>query len=571
MNNKLRSADWFGKSDKMGFVHRSWLRNQGYPDDYFRGKPVIGICNTWSELTPCNGHLRDFAEIVKRGVAEAGGFPLEFPVTSLGETIMRPTTMLFRNLASMDVEETIRANPLDGVVLLTGCDKTTPSTVMGACSVDLPTIVVPGGPMLNGRFKGECLGSGSFNWMVKEKLLVEKYTDEDILEAEIGVARSQGHCMTMGTASTMACMVEALGLTLPGAAAVPAVDSRKKVMAQLSGRRIVEMVKEDLKISTILTRQAFENAIVVNAGVGGSTNFIIHLLAIAGRIGVELKLEDFDAIGRHIPLLVNLKPSGKYLMEDFYYAGGLPVVIKELQQYLHNDAITINGKTIGENNAKPVCYNQDVIATIDKPLFPEAGIAILKGNLCEQGAVIKPSAATRELMKHRGRAVVFESMEDYHHRIDDPELDIDENCVIVLKSVGPVGYPGMPEVGNVDLPEKLLRKGIKDMVRISDGRMSGTAAGTVVLHVSPESAVGGTLALVKEGDMIELDVEKRLLHLDVSEEELQRRRALWEAPVPMATRGYVKFYIDHVQQAHLGADLDVLQGGSGSEVTRDLH
>jgi dihydroxy-acid dehydratase len=568
---ELRSRDWFGKSDKMGFVHRSWLRNQGYPDDYFRGKPVIGICNTWSELTPCNGHLRDFAEVVKRGVAEAGGFPVEFPVTSLGETIMRPTTMLFRNLAAMDTEETIRANPIDGVVLLTGCDKTTPSTLMGACSVDLPTIVVPGGPMLNGRFKGECLGSGSFNWMVKEKTLIENYTEEDILEAEIGVARSAGHCMTMGTASTMACMVEALGLTLPGAAAVPAVDARKKVMAQLSGRRIVEMVKEDLKLSKILTRKAFENAIVVNAAVGGSTNFIIHLLAIAGRIGVDLKLEDFDTIGSKIPLLVNLKPSGKYLMEDFFYAGGLPVVIKELKRYLHNDAVTVNGKGIGENNNKPVCYNQDVIATIDEPLQESAGIAVLKGNLCEQGAVIKPSAATKDLMKHRGRAVVFETMEDYHARIDDPALDIDETCVIVLKNVGPVGYPGMPEVGNVDLPEKLLRKGVRDLIRISDGRMSGTAAGTVILHVAPESAVGGTLALVTDGDMIELDVEQRRLHLDVSHEELVRRKALWIAPEPMASRGYAKFYIDHVQQAHLGADLDILQGGSGAEVTRDLH
>jgi L-arabonate dehydrase len=570
-NGQLRSADWFGKDDKMGFVHRSWLRNQGYPDDYFRGRPVIGICNTWSELTPCNGHLRDFAEVVKKGVIEAGGFPLEFPVTSLGETIMRPTTMLFRNLASMDTEESLRANPIDGVVLLTGCDKTTPSTLMGACSVDLPTIVVPGGPMLNGRFKGECLGSGSFNWMVKEKMLVENYSAEDIMEAEIGVARSAGHCMTMGTASTMACMVEALGLTLPGAAAIPAVDSRKKVMAQLSGRRIVEMVREHLSLSKILTRQAFENSIIVNAAVGGSTNFIIHLLAIAGRIGVELTLEDFDRIGRNIPLLVNLKPSGKYLMEDFFYAGGLPVVIKELKKYLHNDVITVNGRTMGENNLTPVCYNQDVITTVDNPLQENAGIAVLKGNLCEQGAVIKPSAATPELMKHRGPAIVFETMEDYHERIDNPDLNIDENSVIVLKNVGPVGYPGMPEVGNVDLPEKLLRKGVKDMIRISDGRMSGTAAGTVVLHVSPESAVGGVLALVKDGDMIELDVEQRRLHLDISDEELQRRKAQWTPPQPMAERGYVKFYIDHVQQAHLGADLDILQGGSGSEVTRDLH
>jgi L-arabonate dehydrase len=570
-DKKLRSYDWFGKSDKMGFVHRSWLRNQGYPDDYFRGKPVIGVCNTWSELTPCNGHLRDFAEIVKRGIAEAGGFPLEFPVTSLGETIMRPTTMLFRNLAAMDTEESIRANPLDGVVLLTGCDKTTPSTVMGACSVDLPTIVVPGGPMLNGRFRGECVGSGSFNWAIKEAQKVGNYSEADVLEMEIGVARSQGHCMTMGTASTMACMVEALGLTLPGAAAIPAVDSRKKVMAQLSGRRIVEMVKEDLKISKILTRQAFENAIVVNAAVGGSTNFIIHLLAIAGRLGVELDLEDFDKLGSKIPLLVNLKPSGKYLMEDFYYAGGLPVVLKELKKYLHNDAITVSGKPISHDTANSTCYNTDVIATIDEPFQKDAGIAVLKGNLCEDGAIIKPSAATPSLMKHRGKAVVFESMEDYHERIDDPNLDIDENSVIVLKGVGPKGYPGMPEVGNVDLPEKLLQKGVKDMVRISDGRMSGTAAGTVVLHVSPESAIGGTLALVKDGDIIELDVEGRKLHLDITKEELAKRKAAWVAPEPLATRGYVKLYIDHVQQANLGVDLDVLRGGSGSEVARDLH
>ncbi|MEN9884618.1 MAG: hypothetical protein RLZZ420_1835 [Bacteroidota bacterium] len=571
MEKKLRSQEWFGKDDKMGFVHRSWFRNQGYPNDYFRGRPVIGICNTWSELTPCNGHLRDFAEIVKRGVVEAGGFPLEFPVTSLGETIMKPTTMLFRNLASMDTEECIRANPLDGVVLLTGCDKTTPSTLMGACSVDLPTIVVPGGPMLNGRFKGECLGSGSFNWMVKEKTIVENYTAEDILEAEIGTARSQGHCMSMGTASSMACMVEALGLTLPGAAAIPAVDARKKVMAQLSGRRIVEMVREDLKLSKILTRKSFENSIVVNAAVGGSTNFIIHLLAIAGRIGVDLTLEDFDKLGSSIPLLVNLKPSGKYLMEDFYYAGGLPIVINELKNYLNIDTVSVTGRTLDENYTSKVCYNRDVISTCEEPFQHNAGIAVLKGNLCEDGAIIKPSAASANLMKHRGRAVVFESMEDYHARIDDPNLDIDETCVIVLKTVGPVGYPGMPEVGNVDLPEKLLRKGVTDMIRISDGRMSGTAAGTVVLHVSPESAIGGTLALVKNGDMIELDVENRKLHLDVDSEELQKRKSEWIPPTPMAARGYVRLYINHVQQAHLGADMDILQGGSGDEVTRDLH
>lgn len=568
---KLRNQEWFGGADKMGFVHRSWLRNQGYPDDYFRGRPVIGICNTWSELTPCNGHLRDFAEIVKKGVLEAGGVPFEFPVTSMGETIMRPTTMLFRNLASMDVEESIRANPLDGVVLLTGCDKTTPSTLMGACSVDLPTIVVPGGPMLNGRFRGDCIGSGSFNWMIKTKQKTEGFSAEDLLEAEICAARSSGHCNTMGTASTMATMVEALGLTLPGASAIPAVDSRKKVMAQLSGRRIVEMVKEDLRLSKILTRQAFENAIVVNAAVGGSTNQVIHLMAVAGRIGIELHLDDFDQIGSKIPLLVNLMPSGKFLMEDFFYAGGLSVVLKELGERLHQNVITVNGKTLQENNESAVCYNREVIATIDKPFKPEAGIAVLKGNLCENGAVIKPSAATPTLMKHRGRAVVFESMEDYHARIDDPNLDIDESCVIVLKGVGPKGYPGMPEVGNVDLPEKLLLKGVKDMVRISDGRMSGTAYGTVVLHVSPESAVGGTLALVQNGDMIELDVANRKLHLDVSDDELRKRKAAWMPPAPLAERGYVRVYLDHVQQADKGADLDILVGNSGSEVKRDLH
>lgn len=571
MKKKLRSQEWFGGNDKMGFVHRSWLRNQGYPDDHFRGKPVIGICNTWSELTPCNGHLRELAGFVRRGVLETGGFPLEFPVMSLGETIMRPTTMLFRNLASMDVEESIRANPLDGIVLLTGCDKTTPSTVMGACSVDLPTIVVPGGPMLNGKFRGGEIGSGSFNWMIKEKRKTKEFTDEDFLDAEICAARSAGHCNTMGTASTMATMVEVLGLTLPGASSIPAVDSRKKVMAQLCGRRIVEMVKESLKLSDILTRRAFENAIVTNAAIGGSTNLIIHLQAIAGRIGVDLCLEDFDKLGSKIPLLVNLMPSGKYLMEDFFYAGGLPVVIKELGSLLHQQAITANGKTLLENNLKAKCYNSEVITTLDKPFKLEAGIAVLKGNLCENGAVIKPSAATPELMKHSGRAVVFENIEDYHSRVDDPDLDIDESCVIVLKGVGPKGYPGMPEVGNVDLPEKLILKGVKDMVRISDGRMSGTAYGTVILHVSPESSIGGTLAVVRNGDYIELDVGKRRLHLDVSDEEIADRKAKWTPPKPLADRGYVRIYLDHVEQADKGADLDILVGGSGSKVDRDLH
>ncbi|MFC4095711.1 IlvD/Edd family dehydratase [Euzebyella saccharophila] len=572
IKKKLRSSEWFNSDNKkMNFVHRSWLRNQGYPDDYFEGKPVIGICNTWSDLTPCNGHLRQFAEVVKRGILEAGGFPMEFPVMSLGETIMKPTTMLFRNLASMDTEESIRANPLDGIVLLTGCDKTTPSTLMGACSVDLPTIVVPGGPMLSGRFRGEQIGSGSMNWMVKEKQNNEAFTDADFREAEVCLARSIGHCNTMGTASTMSTMVEALGLTLPGFSSIPAADARKKMYAQLSGRRIVEMVKEDLTLSKILTREAFENAIVTNSGVGGSTNLIIHLTAVAGRVGIDLKLEDFDIHGSKIPLLVNLKPSGKYLMEDFYYAGGLPVVLKNLMPLLHKEVITVNGATMAENYKDAVCYEEDVIRTLESPLKKEAGIAVLKGNLCENGSVIKPSAASLHLMKHTGKAVVFETMEDYHERIDDPNLKIDENSVIVLKGVGPKGYPGMPEVGNVDLPAKLIKKGVRDMVRISDGRMSGTAGGTVILHVSPESSVGGTLALVENGDMISLDVEKRSLELLVSDEELQKRKQSWKAPEPRADRGYVKLYIDHVEQADKGADLNFLVGGSGSKVERDSH
>jgi len=567
----LRSTEWFGKDDKMGFVHRSWLRNQGHPDHMFRGKPVIGICNTWSDLTPCNGHLREFAEIVKRGVYEAGGFPLEFPVMSLGETLMKPSTMLWRNLASMDVEETIRANPLDGIVLLTGCDKTTPSTLMGAASVNLPTIVVPGGPMLNGKFRGKDIGSGTATWQLSEGMKAGTVSREDLIEAETCMSRSAGHCMTMGTASTMATMVEALGLTLPGASAIPAVDSRKKVMAHLSGNRIVEMVNENMKMSDILTRKAFENAIMINSAVGGSTNFVIHLIALAGRIGVDVNLDDFDRLGSDMPLLLNLMPSGKYLMEDFYYAGGLPVIIDQLSKIIHSDALTVNRKTIAENCKGAACYNHDVIAPLDKPLKEKAGIAVLKGNLCENGAVIKPSATSGKLLQHRGRAVVFENIEDYHTRIDNPDLDIDENCIMVLKGAGPVGYPGMPEVGNLELPEKLIKKGITDMVRISDARMSGTAYGTVVLHVSPESSVGGTLALVKTGDIIELNVEKRSLSLLVTEEELRKRRSVWTAPEPSTERGYVSMFIKHVEQADKGCDFDFLKGGSGSVVLRDLH
>lgn len=568
---KLRSEEWFGHNDKMGFVHRSWLRNQGHPDHMFQGKPVIGICNTWSDLTPCNAHLRDFAEIVKRGVYEAGGFPLEFPVMSLGETMMKPTTMMWRNLVSMDVEETIRANPLDGIVLLTGCDKTTPSTLMGACSVGLPTIIVPGGPMLNGKWRGKDVGSGTLTWQLAEALKEGKITSETLREAERCMSRSAGHCMTMGTASSMACTVEALGLTLPGAAAIPAVDSRKKVMAHLAGNRIVEMVREDLRLSKILTREAFENAIKINSAIGGSTNVMIHLTAIAGRIGVNLSIDDFDHLGSHMPMLVNLMPAGKYLMEDLFYAGGLPAVIRELEQHIHTGAITVNGKTIGDNCREAECYNREVIAALDAPVKKEAGIVVLKGNLCPNGAVIKPSAATDKLLQHTGRAVVFESIEDYHNRVDDPGLDIDESCVMVLKGVGPVGYPGMPEVGNMGLPRKLLEKGVKDMVRISDGRMSGTAYGTVVLHISPESSIGGNLALVQNGDLITLDVKQRTLTLQVKEEELAARRKKWAPPKPASDRGYVHLFINHVEQADQGCDFGFLKGGSGHEVSRDLH
>jgi dihydroxy-acid dehydratase len=567
---KLRSSDWFGENDRMGFVHRSWMRNQGHPDHMFDGKPVIGICNTWSDLTPCNAHLRDFAEIVKRGVYEAGGFPLEFPVMSLGETLMKPTTMLWRNLASMDTEESIRANPIDGVVLLTGCDKTTPSTIMGACSVDLPTIVVPGGPMLNGYWKGKKVGSGTLTWQLSEALVKGEVTGKEVREAESCMSRSAGHCMTMGTASSMACTVEALGLTLPNAAAIPAVDSRKKVMAHLAGNRIVEMVKEDLKISKVLSREAFENAIKINAAIGGSTNVVLHLLAIARRLGVELSLEDFDSLASRLPMIVNLMPAGEYLMEDLFYAGGLSAVVNVMQSHL-KPAITVNGKSLVASAKNTENLNKKVIGEFETPFIKEAGIAVLHGNLCEQGAVIKPCAASPQLMKHRGRAVVFDSIEDYHERVNDPKLDIDKDCVMVLQGVGPVGYPGMPEVGNMTLPKKLLDEGVTDMVRISDGRMSGTAYGTVILHVAPESAVGGTLALVQNGDMISLDVAKRSLQLEVSDEELAKRKKEWSPPKPQAERGYTKMYIENVNQADKGCDLKFLIGGSGAEVNRDLH
>jgi L-arabonate dehydrase len=568
---KFRSSEWFGSTDRVGFIYRSWMKNQGLPEHLFDGRPVIGICNTWSELTPCNAHFRQIAEYVKRGVYEAGGFPLEFPVMSLGESLMRPTTMLFRNLASMDVEETIRANPIDGVVLLAGCDKTTPSLLMGAASCDLPTITVSGGPMLNGKFRGEDIGSGTNVWKFSEDVRCGLMSPADLIEAEVGMSRSAGHCMTMGTASTMASMVEALGIGLPQNAAIPAVDSRRYVLAHMAGRRIVEMVREDLKISQILTRKAFENAVRVIGAIGGSTNSVVHLLAIAGRIGVNFELEDWDRLGRQTPCLLNLMPSGKYLMEDFYYAGGLPAVIRELGDLIHRDALTVSGKTIGENVAEAPCYNREVIMTMSEPFKPDGGLVVLRGNLCPDGAIIKPSAASPQLMRHRGRAVVFETIEDFHARIDDPGLEVDESSVMVLKNCGPRGYPGMPEVGNMPLPPKILKRGITDMVRISDARMSGTAYGTVVLHVAPESAVGGTLALVETGDLIELDVAARRLHLDVTDEELARRRSVWKAPEPPWERGYCKLYVEHVMQADRGVDFDFLVGGSGSVVARDSH
>ena len=512
---KFRSSAWFGGTDRDGFVHRSWMKNQGLPGDLFDGRPVIGICNTFSELTPCNAHFRKLADHVKRGVYESGGFPVEFPVMSLGETNLRPTAMLFRNLASMDVEESIRANPIDGVILLVGCDKTTPSLLMGAASCDLPALAVSGGPMLSGRFRGGEIGSGTDVWRFSEDVKAGRMSLADFMEAESCMNRSAGHCMTMGTASTMANMVEALGMGLPGNAAIPAVDSRRYVLAHLAGRRIVEMVREDLRMSKILTPEAFENAIRVNGAIGGSTNAVIHLLALAGRIGVSLSLDDWDRLGRDVPTIVDLMPSGRFLMEDYYYAGGLPAVLRALGEagLLHRDAPTVNGKTIWKNTADAPNYNTEVIRPFDKALTKSGGIAVLRGNLAPDGAVLKPSAASPDLMRHRGRAVVFETIEHYYERIDDPALEIDESSVMVLKNCGPKGYPGMAEVGNLGLPRKILEKGITDMVRISDARMSGTAYGTVVLHVSPEAAAGGPLALVQEGDMITLDVAERRLEI----------------------------------------------------------
>lgn len=568
---KLRSQDWYGRTDRDGIIYRAWMKNQGWPPNLFDGRPIIGICNTWSELTPCNGHFRELAECVKRGVWEAGGFPLEFPVMSLGETQMRPTAMLFRNLASMDVEESIRANPIDGVVLMMGCDKTTPALLMGAASCDLPTIGLSGGPMLNGKFRGRDIGASNV-WQMSEQVRAGNMTPDEFAEIESCISRSKGHCMTMGTASTMANMVESLGMSLPGNAAIPAVDARRSTLAQLSGRRIVEMVDEDMRMSRILTRRAFENAIFTNAAIGGSTNAVIHLVALAGRIGVKLVLDDWDELGSRLPCLVNLMPSGKYFMEDYFYAGGLPVVLRELGEagILHREALTANGRTIWENVSEAPCWNREVIRSFATPLKADAGIAVLRGNLAPDGAVIKPSAASPHLLKHRGRAVVFESIATFHERINDESLDIDENCVMVLQNCGPRGYPGMAEVGNMPLPPKVLRKGITDMVRISDARMSGTAYGTVVLHISPEAAAGGPLALVQSGDMIELDVPARSLRLDVDEATLKARREKWTAPAK-PNRGWAKLYVEHVLQANEGMDLDFLVGSSGTPPLPDSH
>lgn len=546
------------------------MKNQGIPAHEFDGRPVIGICNTWSELTPCNAHLRELAESVKRGVYEAGGFPVEFPVMSLGETLMKPTAMLFRNLVSMDVEESIRANPIDGVVLLCGCDKTTPALVMGACSVNIPALVVSGGAMLTGKYHGRDIGTSDL-WRFSEASRTGAMSLDALAEAEASMCRSHGHCAVMGTASSMATMVEALGLSLPHNAAIPAADSRRKVLAHLSGIRMVAMVGENLKPSDILTRQAFENAIITNTAIGGSTNFVIHLLAIAGRIGVDLTLEDFDTFSSAVPLLANLQPAGQYFMEDLYYAGGIPAVLKELKGVLHNDCLTVNGRTIGENYADSQCYNREVIATVEQPFNAVANIMVLKGNLCENGAVIKPACATPALLQHTGQAVVFENIEDYKARINEDALQVEASSILVLKNVGPKGYPGMPEVGNMGIPTKLLLAGVTDMVRISDGRMSGTAFGTVVLHVSPEAAAGGTLAIVQTGDTITLDVAGRSLHLHVSDEEIEVRKQRRAPFAGHAPRGYVRLYTNHVQQAHLGADLDILRGSSGSEVARDSH
>jgi dehydratase ilvD1 len=569
MTKDRRNRAWYGKADKDGFIHRSWMKNQGFPDHVFDGRPVIGICNTWSELTPCNSGLRDLAEGVKRGVWEAGGFPVEFPVMSLGETQMKPTAMLFRNLLAMDVEESIRAYGIDGVVLLGGCDKTTPGQLMGAASVDLPSIVVSSGPMLNGKWQGRDIGSGTDVWKFSEAVRAGDMTLKDFMAAESGMSRSKGVCMTMGTASTMASIVEAMGMCLPTNAALPAVDARRMALAHLTGKRIVEMVDEDLKPSDILTREAFENAILANAAVGGSTNAVVHLLALAGRVGIDLTLKDFE-LGGDIPLLVNCMPSGKYLMEDFCYAGGMPVVLKELAHLLRPSR-TVLGGDIAAYSDGAECWNRDVIWPFDAPLKPAAGLRVLRGNLAPDGAIVKPSAATDALLEHEGAAYVFENIEDLKANIDREDLPVTPETILVLKGCGPKGYPGMPEVGNMPIPKKLVQQGVRDMIRVSDARMSGTAYGTVILHVAPEANAGGLLALVKTGDRIRVSARDGVLELLVGEAELAERRAAWQPDPPHYTRGYAKLYIDTVLQADKGADLDFLVGKDTRPVTRESH
>jgi dihydroxy-acid dehydratase len=548
------------------------MRNQGFGPEVFDGRPVIGIANSWSEFTPCNAHLRRVAESVKRGVWEAGGFPLEFPTMSLGESLMRPTTMLYRNLLAMETESTIRANPMDAVILLTGCDKTTPAMLMGAASVDLPTLLISGGPMLNGKFQGRDIGSGTDVWKFSEDVRAGRMSATDFSQSEGCMSRSAGHCMSMGTASTMGLVTEALGVQLPGSAAIPAVDSRRYAAAQEAGRRIVAMAREELRLSDILTRQAFENAVRTNAAIGGSTNALVHLLAIANRVGVDLQLDDFDVLSRNVPVIVDLMPSGRFLMEDFYYAGGLPAVMNRISEHLNLAAITITGQTLGENIADAPCWNDEVIRTLDNPVS-EAGSStvILRGSLAPDGAVLKVSAASPELLIHRGRALVFDHIEDYNAVCDNLELAVDETTVLVVRGCGPVGYPGFPEVGNMQIPRRLLDAGITDMMRISDARMSGTGFGTCILHVSPESAVGGPLGLVETGDWIELDVPQRTLNLCVDPAELQERRAHWTPPESPYKRGWEKLYTENVEQADQGADFAFMRGSSGSDTPRHSH
>lgn len=573
---RLRSTDWFSGGGRNGFIHRSWMRNQGFADDVMDGRPVIGIATTWSQLTPCNAHLDEVAESVSRGVWESGGFPLIFPSMSLGEPLMRPTTMLYRNLLAMELEELIRANPIDGVVLLAGCDKTTPGMLMAATSVDIPALMITGGPMLNGNFRGERIGSGTAVWKLTEQYRAGELTQEDLTVAEACMSRSKGHCNTMGTASTMASIVETLGMQLPGSAALPAVDSRRYALSQQAGRRIVDMVAEDLRPSHILTREAFENAIHANAALGGSTNAIVHLLALAGRAEVPLSIDDFDRLTAEVPLLVDLMPSGKFLMEEFAYAGGVPALLKELLPLLHGDALTVTGKSLAENVSGAERFTtpngERVIATLDDPVQPAgSGTVVLRGSLAPEGAVLKVSAASPELLEHEGTARVFDSTEEYVRIADDAEFVVDPSDVIVVRGGGPVGYPGFPEIGNSPLPASALKAGITDMVRISDGRMSGTGYGTCVLHVSPESAVGGPLALVRDGDRIRLSVSERRLDLLVDDDELARRVTEHTTERPSDRRGWTKLYREHVGQAHEGADLDFLVGRSGSDTPRHSH